>query len=92
MTAKRSSRCWLVMIEWEDSVQPSSEWQFLAQIGEQEAVICRSVGWLIKDTARVKVLAPNFGGLQDAGNLQVSGRIVIPTSAVRRTVRLKEPA
>jgi len=91
MTANRRGLCPLVLIEWEDSVQPSSDWRFLAQIGEQEAVICRSVGWLIKDTNRVKVLAPNFGGLQDATQLQVSGQIVIPASAVRKTVRLKEP-
>ena len=83
--------CPLVMIEWEDSAQPSPNWRHLQDAGTPTPIVCRSVGWLIVDTARVKVIAPNMGAIDDPTSIQMSGTITIPTRCVRRTVRLKEP-
>ena len=80
----------LVLIEWEDSRQPSSAWKHLAGHPVWDAVKCASVGWLVHDDAQKKVLAPNMGDIDDASNMQLSGEIVIPTSCVLRISRLNE--
>lgn len=78
----------LVLIEWEDSAQPSSGWQFLEDFGKPEIVRCVSAGWLIHDGKRVKALAQNMGDVGEASH-QVSGVIRIPSRCVVRMVRLK---
>lgn len=80
----------LVLIEWEDSRQPSSAWKHLAEHPVWYAVKCASVGWLVHDDDQKKVLAPNMGDIDDASNMQLSGEIVIPTSCVLRISRLNE--
>ena len=85
------TRCPLVMIEWEDSAQPTPTWTFLASLESPRAVRCASVGWLIHDDSNVKVLAPNMGGLNDDSSVQVSGVIRIPARCVVRVFELAEP-
>lgn len=80
----------LVLIEWEDSRQPSSAWKHLAGHPVWDAVKCASVGWLVHDDDQKKVLAPNMGDIDDASNMQLSGEIVIPTSCVLSINRLAE--
>lgn len=76
----------LVLIEWEDSAQPSSAWQFREDV-KAAVVRIQSVGWLIKDGKRIKALAPNVGGIDRKVAVQVSGVISIPTRCV---IRIKE--
>lgn len=71
----------LVLIEWEDSSQPTSAWQFRHDV-RPAVVLIHSVGWLIKDGRRVKALAPNVGGIDRKTAAQVSGVISIPTRCV----------
>ncbi len=84
-------KCPLVMIEWVDSVQPRSSWEYLTDIGNPGAVKCVSVGWLISETKKCKSLAPNIGEIDSPETFQVSGLIVIPTRAITKITRLKEP-
>jgi hypothetical protein len=53
----------LVKIEWEDSAQPISGWQWVADYEVPRTVICISVGYLIAETKRALALAPNLGDL-----------------------------
>lgn len=78
----------LVMVEWEDSEQPVSAWQWLSDITARRPMRIRSVGWLIRDEADAKVLAPNIGFLDEA---QASGIIRIPARCVVAIRNLKEP-
>jgi hypothetical protein len=88
--AKR--KCPLVLIEWEDSMRPKPAWQHLHDMREPpEPARMASVGWLLHDTKRVKVLAPNMGSLNNEDNLQACGMIEIPTRAVIRVHKLREP-
>ncbi len=80
----------LVLIEWEDSRQPNGAWKHLAERPVWDAVKCASVGWLVHDDEKKKVLAPNMGDIDDASNMQLSGEIVIPTSCVLSVKRLTE--
>jgi hypothetical protein len=84
--------CPLVLIEWEDSVQPVPDWHPVAAYRNLEILKCVSVGWLICDTQEVKALAPNLADVDDPDNIQASGVIRIPTRAVQRVTRLTEEA
>jgi hypothetical protein len=79
----------LVLIEWEDSAQPVSAWQFQDDV-KVAAVRIASVGWLLKDGKKVKALAPNVGGLDGKTAPQVSGVISIPTRCVIQITSLVE--
>jgi hypothetical protein len=73
----------LVLVEWDDATQPTSEWVEIEHVDDGPAV-CQSVGWVLKKTARTLILAAN----QTNEPPQVSGVIRIPTSAIRRMVDL----
>lgn len=81
----------LVMIEWLDSYG-SSGWQDVSDLGGR-SLLCRSVGWLVKDSDQCKVVAPH---LTDAGHdeapPQANGVMTIPTRAVVRVYDLDSPA
>ena len=81
--------CPLVMIEWEDSRRPESNWTLLSTFTTGEAVRCFSAGWLIHDGQDVKALAPNMGDIGDA-DVQVSGVIRIPARCILKITRLNE--
>lgn len=87
----RVTDCPLVFVEWEDSAQPISNWSYLASFDPSGTIRCASVGWLIRDDAEMKAIAPNMGAIDDENNVQVSGVIQIPTRCVIRQVRLREP-
>jgi hypothetical protein len=79
----------LVMIEWVDSAQPISSWQWIDEMPEPSLTICRSVGWLVYDGEDVKSVAPNLSVSDD--NAQVSGVIRIPTRCIIRIAQLDPP-
>ena len=82
------SACELVLVEWVDSRQPTSSWAFLKDAAEMPACKCCSVGFLIRDDAKVKVLAPNVADIDS--DMQATGVITIPTAAVTAMKRLQE--
>lgn len=88
---RRSNTCPLVIIEWEDSAQPIPSWRYLADFEASGTIRCVSVGWMIHDDAKMKVLAPNMGAIDDENSVQISGMIQIPTRCVLNTTRLSEP-
>jgi len=49
---------------------------------------CCSVGWLVAENKNTKMLAPNVGDIDSDDNIQASGFIRIPASAVTRQVVL----
>jgi hypothetical protein len=79
----------LVLIEWEDSHSPVG-WQQIDGTFEDRALVCRSVGWLMLDGERAKVLAPHLNTAESGVPLQGSGIITIPVGAVLRVVPLTE--
>lgn len=74
----------LVLIEWLDSRQPEAGWQHTRGVKGGGACKCQSVGWLIKDGKKVKVLAANMAD----GHDQVSAVIRIPACCVVRMSEL----
>jgi hypothetical protein len=80
----------LVMIEWMDSVQPTSSWQHLSDYEPKDAIKCVSVGFLLHDGEDVKGLAQNMGDVDKEENIQASGIIHIPTCCIEKISDLKE--
>lgn len=78
----------LVLIEWEDS-HGDGAWHALERI-EDRALICRSVGWLVVDGERAKVIAPHINEQEVGVPLQGCGVMTIPTRAVLRVTELSQ--
>ena len=72
----------LVLIEWVDSYGCSSTCADLEGC-DPEPMVCRSVGWLIHDDEKCKVVVPHLSQPDhpNAGQ-QGCGDMTIPTSAV----------
>ena len=77
----------IVLVEWEDSQRPLSPWQWIDDYSLPDAVLCRSVGFLIAQTKKALALAPNLGDVE-CERAQASGIIRIPRSAVRKITNL----
>ncbi len=80
----------LVMIEWLDSTQPISQWQYLSDYKCTNAIKCVSVGFLVHDGDKVKGLAPNMGEVDSEENIQASGIIHIPICSITKITALEE--
>ncbi len=80
----------LLLVEWVDSAQPLPSWRHLDDLPPLEILECVSVGWLVGQTDKVKMLAPNLGDVRSDGNRQASGFIRIPVAAITKEVRLAE--
>jgi hypothetical protein len=79
----------LVYIEWEDSYGCSSNWEDLENC-LPAPMMCRSVGWLIHDDKKCKVVVPHLNQADHPNsNLQGCGDMTIPTSAIRKIVDVR---
>ncbi len=87
-----NGHCRLVIVRWQDSRQPCGQWRYLSALPEHTPVEVASVGWLIRDTAEVKVLCQNIGDLASPDNAQASGIMTIPTRCVLSIEALTEEA
>lgn len=77
----------LVMIEWEDS-HTAGGWQQIEEEIEDRTLICRSVGWLVLDGERAKVVAPHLNEQEPGVPLQGSGVMTIPARCILSVVDL----
>ena len=80
----------LVIVEWEDSRQPSGEWKRLVQFEPDGICECVSVGFLIYDGDDYKTVAPNMADISSDENMQASGVINIPTACIKKITSLEE--
>ena len=77
----------MVLVEWEDSVVPVSKWCHLEDLPELKVIKCVSVGFIVGESDRVLMLAPNMGDV-GTDNEQASGCIQIPKSGILQQVGL----
>lgn len=80
----------LVLVEWEDSAQPTSSWMYLNNVPALEIIQCVSVGWIIDATDSVLMLSPNIGDYESGEGAQGTGFIRIPKRSITRQVKLHE--
>ena len=73
----------LVLIEWIDSRQPMPGWQRLSDLESRRANKCISVGFLVREDAQSKVIAPNLGSTEGDDDWdQASGLMTIPATSI----------
>lgn len=90
MKAFLKDDCPLVLVEWEDSRRPEPAWERLSDFKPIGICKCVSVGFLLSDGEKEKVLAPNIADIENEENIQGSGFIHIPSSCVTKVVILEE--
>ena len=79
----------LVLVEWVDSIVPHNRWEDLdAYPNDGEGALCQSVGWLVKDNEKIKVLSQSICTYTKGGDPETGlGFLTIPTVSV---LRIKE--
>lgn len=81
----------LVLIEWQDSLGCSTDWQPLAHC-DPEPLICRSVGWLLHNGKDCKVVVPHISTNENPNiEKQGCGDMSIPAKSVLSIIDLVIP-
>lgn len=86
MKSARDNKMKLVQIEWVDSIQPTSQWQYISEYEPAKPINCISVGFLVHSGKEIKAIAQNIGDITGE-NSQASGIIHIPVKSI---IRMKE--
>ena len=71
----------LVVVEWEDSAQPTSAWEWADELLSSEPIMCQTVGHLIHDNETCVTIALSLGD-KDSDRPQVNGAMRIPRRAI----------
>lgn len=79
----------LVLVEWEDSLGCSSQWQALDGVQAPKPLLCQSVGWLLHDGKDCKVVVPHVTRDHANASRQGCGDMTIPTKAITKIKTLK---
>lgn len=81
----------LVLVDWQDSVAQSGEWESLEKAEAPPALVCRSVGWLVAEGDETILIAPHVHDAIDELRTVFSGSgcMIIPQRAVVRIVDLE---
>lgn len=76
----------LILVEWIDSHSAAASWQPLDELAVSvEPVRCRSVGWLVAETAEALLIVPHISGEQNESVRPYGkGDIAIPVRAILR--------
>lgn len=72
----------LVRVLWMDSQGASPRWQYLDE-AEPEALLCHTVGWLVREGKDAKRIAPHISEDHD-GEVQIIGDMIIPNVSIVR--------
>lgn len=78
-----------MIIEWVDSSRVGEGWLDLAEIGAPDPHTCISVGWLVRENERGKVLVPTIADVEHEANRHTHGGIMIPTCSIISERRLR---
>jgi hypothetical protein len=72
----------LMLIEWVDSSRLGGGWLDLDEIKEPDPHLCVSVGFLVKENERGKILVPTVADVKNAANRHTHGGIMIPACSI----------
>ena len=72
----------LVLVEWIDASRISDGWIDLKEVPAPEPHQCVSVGFLVSEDKRGKVVIPTFADVQHPENRQAYGGMLIPSAAI----------
>lgn len=81
-----------MLIEWVDSSRlggAGGGWLDLDEISDPDPHVCISVGFLVKENERGKILVPTVADVAHADNRHVYGSIMIPKCSIVSERRLR---
>lgn len=82
----------LVYVEWDDSFGVSSRWEAIPNdYPTPKSTMCQSVGWLVYDGKKYKVVVPHLTG-PEGDTWSGCGDMTIPVGVIVRIIRLRSPA
>lgn len=77
----------LTLVKWQDSKQPTSGWVFSNEIPSPSIVFAETVGYVVKETYDVLVLAQTVANV-DLADEQVNGCMQIPKRCITERIEL----
>jgi hypothetical protein len=73
----------LHLLVWVDSSHMGEGWVDFDQLDAgQDRLLCVTVGFVVQETRHAKLLVPSIADLQEPGNRQAHGSMLIPKSAI----------
>jgi hypothetical protein len=72
----------LMLIEWVDSSRLGSGWLDLDEIDDPDPHTCVSVGFLVKENSRGKILVPTVADVKHPENRHTHGGIMMPSCSI----------
>ena len=72
----------LVLVEWLDSSRVGEGWVDLADIAEPNPSKCVSIGFLVRENEKGKVLVPTVADVEHEQNRHTHGGIMIPACSI----------
>ena len=79
----------LVLIEWIDASRVSDGWVDIAEVTEPDPHKCVSVGFLVRENKRGKMIVPTVADVEHPDNRHVYGTMMIPSSAILSVRQLR---
>lgn len=79
----------LVIIEWVDASRLSNSWMDSADIPEPYLHRCVSVGFLVSENGKGKIVVPTIADVEHPDNRHTYGGMMIPKSAILSERRLR---
>jgi len=80
----------LVVIHWVDSNSIGSKWTHKDDIPEPELCLCRSIGWVYKETDEAIMICSHFSFVNDLNDLGLHSPFVIPKCSIKKMIYLNE--
>ena len=72
-----------VLVHWEDSITPTSSWQWRSEAKFSIARI-KTMGWLVEEAEQHLAVAGSVSVPDEDGDVQINGVIVIPRRCIIR--------
>lgn len=79
----------LVLVEWIDASRVSEGWVDIAGISDPFPHKCVSVGFLVRENNRGKMIIPTVADIEHPDNRHVYGGMMIPNTAILSVKRLR---
>jgi hypothetical protein len=80
----------LVLVEWQDSYNITTNWELISQMPKLISMICVSVGWITQETKDYILIVPHISDIKNKNSLGTGcGVMSIPKSAIVKRKVLK---
>lgn len=79
----------LVLVTWIDALGCSSSWRDKEHLADSKPLLCRSVGWILRDDDKYIVLVPHIADETQYNEWQGCGDMTIPRGMIQKVQLLE---